>query len=109
MLFLQYDLPFVAFFVVRCMAFSTIDTCNVFATVTSSAGSTVILHGWMIFCTKTTSRLFMANKDCIAVVLTVHIPINRLRFFEISRIIGNFTNEKFTPKRSLIHFLIIER
>jgi hypothetical protein len=109
MLFLQYDLPFVTFFVVRCMAFSTIDTCNVFATVTSSADPTVMLHGWMIFCTKTTSRLFMANKGCMAVVLTVHTPINRLRFFKISRMAGNSTNEKFTPKRPLMHFLIVER
>jgi hypothetical protein len=109
MLFLQYDLSFVAFFVIRCMAFSTIDTCNVFATVTSFAGSTVMLHGWMIFCTKITSRLFMANKDCMAVVLTVHISINRLRFFKISRMTGNSTNEKFTSKRLLMYFLIIER
>jgi hypothetical protein len=109
MLFLQYDLPFVAFFVVRCMAFSTIDTYNVFATVTSSAGPTVILHGWMIFCIKTTSRLFMANKDCIAVMLTIHTPISRLRFFKISRMAGNSTNEKFTSKRLLMHFLIVER
>jgi hypothetical protein len=109
MLFLQYDLPFVAFFVVRCMAFSTIDTCNVFATVTSSIGSTVMLHGWMIFCTKITFRLFMANKGCMTVVLTVRILISRLRFFEISRMAGNFTNEKFTLERPLMHFLIVER
>jgi hypothetical protein len=109
MLFLQYDLPFVAFFVVRSMASSTINTCNVFATVTSSAGSTVILHDWMIFCTKTTSRLFMANKGCMAIVLTVRTPISRLRFFKISRITGNFINEKFTPERPLMHFFIIER
>jgi hypothetical protein len=109
MLFLQYDLPFVAFFVVRCMASSIIDTCNVFVTVTSSAGSTVMLYGWMIFCTKTISRLFMANKGCIAIVLTVRTPISRLRFFEISRMAGNSINEKFIPKRPLMHFLIVER
>jgi hypothetical protein len=109
MLFLQYDLPFVTFFIVRCMASSTIDTYNVFATVTSSASFTVMLHDWMIFCTKTTSRLFIANKGYIAIVLTVRTPINRLRFFEISRITGNFTNEKFTPERLLIHFFIVER
>jgi hypothetical protein len=109
MLFLQYDLPFVAFFVVRCMASSIIDTCNVFATVTSFVSPIVMLHGWMIFCTKIISRLFMANKGCMAVVLTVYIPISRLRFFKISRMAGNFTNEKFIPERLLMHFLIIER
>jgi hypothetical protein len=108
MLFLQYDLPFVAFFVVRCMASSTIDICNVFATVTSFTDFTVILHGWMIFCTKITSRLFMVNKGCMAIVLTVRILISRLRFFEISRMAGNFINEKFTPERPLMHFLIVE-
>jgi hypothetical protein len=91
------------------MAFNIIDICNVFATVTSFAGPTVMLHGWMIFCTKTTSRLFMANKGYMAVVLTVHTLINRLRFFEISRMIGNFTNEKFISERPLMHFLIVER
>jgi hypothetical protein len=109
MLFLQYDLPFVAFFIIRCMTFNTIDTCNVFATVTSSAGSIIILHGWMIFCTKITSPLFMANKDYMAVVLTVRTSINRLRFFKISRMARNSTNEKFIPKRPLIHFFIVER
>jgi hypothetical protein len=109
MLFLQYDLPFVAFFIVRYITSRTIDTYNVFATVTSSANSTVILHDWMIFCIKTTSRLFMANKGCMAVILTIHILISKLRFFEISRIIENSTNEKFTPERPLMHFLIIER
>jgi hypothetical protein len=63
----------------------------------------------MIFYTKTISRLFIANKGCMTVVLTVRILINRLRFFKISRIAGNFINEKFIPERSLIHFLIIER
>jgi hypothetical protein len=108
-LFLQYDLPFVTFLVVRCMASSTIDTCNVFVTVTSFIGSTVMLHGWMIFCTKTTSRLFMANKGCMTVVLIVRTLISRLRFFEISRMAGNSINEKFTPERPLMHFLIVER
>jgi hypothetical protein len=91
------------------MASSTIDTCNVFATVTSSTGFTVMLYDWMIFCIKTTSRLFMANKGCMTVVLTVRTLISRLRFFEISRMVGNFTNEKFTPERPLMHFLIVER
>jgi hypothetical protein len=109
MLFLQYDLPFVAFFVVRCMASSIIDTYNVFVTVTSSVSFTVILHDWMIFCTKTTSRLFIANKGCMAIVLTVRILISRLRFFEISRMIGNSINEKFISERLLIHFFIIKR
>jgi hypothetical protein len=109
MLFLQYNLPFVAFFVVRSMAFNTIDICNVFATVTSSTGFTIMLHNWMIFCIKTTSRLFMANKDYIAIVLTVRTLINKFRFFEISRMIGNFTNEKFTFERLLMYFFIVER
>jgi hypothetical protein len=52
----------------------------------------------MIFCTKITSRLFMANKGCMIIVLTVRTLISRLRFFEISRMAGNFTNEKFTPE-----------
>jgi hypothetical protein len=109
MLFLQYDLPFVAFFVIRCMASNTINTCNVFATVTSSASFTVILHNWIIFYTKTTSRLFMANKDYMTIVLTVRILINRLRFFKISRMVRNSTNEKFILKRPLMYFFIIER
>jgi hypothetical protein len=91
------------------MASSIIDTCNVFATVTSFAGPTVMLHNWMIFCIKTISRLFIANKGCMAVVLIVHISISRLRFFKISRMVGNFINEKFIPERPLMHFLIIER
>jgi hypothetical protein len=109
MLFLQYNLLFVAFFIVRCMAFSIIDICNVFVTVTSFASFTVILHGWIIFCIKTTSRLFMVNKGYMAIVLTVRILINKLRFFEIFRMAGNSTNEKFIFKRLLIHFFIIER
>jgi hypothetical protein len=68
-----------------------------------------MLHGWMIFCIKTTSRLFMANKDYIVIVLTVRTPISRLRFFKISRMAGNFTNEKFIPERLLMHFFIVER
>jgi hypothetical protein len=68
-----------------------------------------MLHDWMIFCTKIISRLFMANKDCMTVVLTVRTLINKLRFFEISRIAGNFINEKFISKRLLMHFLIVER
>jgi hypothetical protein len=95
MLFLQHDLPFVAFFIVRCMASSTIDACNVFVTLTSSIGFTVILHGWMIFCTKTTSRLLIAYKGCMTVVLAVRTLISRLRFFKLSRMAGNFINDKF--------------
>jgi hypothetical protein len=91
------------------MASSTIDICNVFATVTSFTDSIVMLHGWMIFCTKITSRLFIANKGYMTVVLIVRISINRFRFFEISRMAGNSTNEKFTPERLLMHFLIVER
>jgi hypothetical protein len=109
MLFLQYDLLFVAFFIVRCMAFSAINACNVFATLTNSTGFTVILHGWVIFYIKITSRLFLAKKGCMAVVLTVCILINRLRFFKLSRMAGNSTNEEFTPERLLVHFFIIER
>jgi hypothetical protein len=63
----------------------------------------------MIFCTKTTSRLFMANKGYMAVVLTVYILINRFRFFEIFRMAGNFINEKFIFERLLMHFFIVER
>jgi hypothetical protein len=90
------------------MAFRTIDAYNVFAILTSSTGFTVMLHGWVIFCTKITSRLFMANKGCMAVMLTVRILISRFRFFEISRMVGNFINEKFIPERSLMHFFIVE-
>jgi hypothetical protein len=77
------------------MIFSTINAYNVFVTLTSSTGSTVILYGWVIFCIKITSRLFLANKGCMAIILTVRILINRLRFFEISRMTGNFINEEF--------------
>jgi hypothetical protein len=45
----------------------------------------------------------------MAVVLTVHILINRFRFFEIFRMAGNFTNEKFIFERPLMYFLIVER
>jgi hypothetical protein len=109
MLFLQYDLPFVAFFIVRCMASSIIDACNVFVTLTSFTGFTVMLYGWMIFCIKTTPRLLIAYKGCMTVVLVVRTPINRLRFFELSRMAGNSINEKFAPERSLMHFLIVKR
>jgi hypothetical protein len=44
----------------------------------------------------------------MTVVLTVRTLINKFRFFKISRMAGNSTNEKFIPKRPLIHFLIIE-
>jgi hypothetical protein len=91
------------------MASNTINIYNVFATVTSFISFTVMLHGWMIFCTKTISRLFMANKGYMAIVLTVRIPINKLRFFEISYMAGNSTNEKFIFKRLLMHFFIVER
>jgi hypothetical protein len=109
MLFLQNDLPFIAFLIVRCMAFSTIDACNVFAILTSSTGSTVMLYGWMIFRTKTTPRLLIAYKGCMTVVLAIRTLISRLRFFELSRMAGNFINEKFAPERPLMHFLIVER
>jgi hypothetical protein len=109
MLFLQYDLLFVTFFIVRCMAFSTINACNVFATLTSSIGFIVMLHDWVIFYIKIISRLFLANKGCMAVVLIVRILINRLRFFKLSRIAGNSTNEEFTPKRLLVYFFIVEQ
>jgi hypothetical protein len=62
----------------------------------------------MIFRTETIPRLLIANKDCITVVLAVRTPINRLRFFELSRMAGNSTNEKFAPERPLMHFLIVE-
>jgi hypothetical protein len=51
----------------------------------------------------------MANKGYMTVMLIVRTLINKLRFFEISRIARNSINEKFTPKRPLMHFLIIER
>jgi hypothetical protein len=95
--------------IVRCMASSIINACNVFATLTSSTGSTVILHDWMIFRTETTPRLFIAYKGCMTVVLAVRTPISKLRFFKFSRMARNFTNEKFVFKRPLMHFLIIER
>jgi hypothetical protein len=95
-LFLQYDLPFVTFFVVRYMTFNTIDVCNVFAILTSSTGSTVMLHGWMIFCIKITPRLLIAYKGCMTVMLAVRILISRLRFFKLSRMIGDFTNDNTT-------------
>jgi hypothetical protein len=63
----------------------------------------------MIFCTKTTPRLLIAYKGYMTVMLAVRTLINKLRFFELSRIAGNSTNEKFAPKRPLIHFLIVER
>jgi hypothetical protein len=109
MLFLQHDLPFVTFFIVRCITFSTIDARNVFAILTSLTGFIVMLHDWVIFCIKITFRLFLANKDYMAVMLTVRTLISRLRFFEIPRITGNSINEKFTPERLLVHFFIIKR
>jgi hypothetical protein len=109
MLFLQNDLPFVIFFIVCCITFSIIDAYNVFATFTSFTGSTVILHSWMIFRTETTPRLLIAYKNYMTVVLVVRTPISRLRFFKLSRMTGNFINKKFTLKRPLMHFLIIER
>jgi hypothetical protein len=98
MLFLQNDLLFVAFFIVRCMASSAIDAYNVFATLTSFTGSTVMLYDWMIFRIKTTPRLLIAYKGCMTVVLAVRILISRLRFFKLSRMEGNSTNEKFAPE-----------
>jgi hypothetical protein len=108
MLFLQYDLPFVIFLIVRCMIFNIINVNDVFATLPSFTGSTIILYNWMIFCTKTISRPFLVNKGCMAVLLTIRILISRLRFFEISRIVRDFINKKFTPERPLMHFFIIE-
>jgi hypothetical protein len=90
------------------MTFSTVNAYNVFATLTSFTDSTVMLHGWMIFCTKATFRLFMVNKGCMIVMLTVRILISRLRFFEISRMVGDSTNEKFTPERPLMYFFIVK-
>src|SRR5450755_2377923 len=109
MLFSQYDLLFVAFFIVRCMTSSTIDAFNVFTTLTSSADSTAMLHGWVIIYTEATSRLFMANEGSMTVVLAIRTPVSRLRFFKISRMAGDSTNEKFTPERPLMHFFIVER
>jgi hypothetical protein len=109
MLFLQYDLSFITFFIVRCMTSSIIDVCNVFATFTSFTGPTVMLHSWMIFCVKPISRLFIAYKGCMTVVLTVRTLINKPRFFKISRMAGNFTNEKFVPERLLMYFFIVEQ
>jgi hypothetical protein len=63
----------------------------------------------MIFRIKTTPRLLIAYKDCMTVVLVIRILISKFRFFKFSRMAGNFTNEKFAPERSLMHFLIIER
>jgi hypothetical protein len=63
----------------------------------------------MIFRTKTTPRLLIAYKGYITVVLTVRILISRLRFFKLSRMAKNSTNEKFAPERLLMHFFIIER
>ena len=91
------------------MAFNIINACNVFATLTSFTGSTVILHGWMIFRTEIISRLLIAYKGCMTVVLAVRILISRLYFFELSRMAGNFINKKFAPERLLMHFLIVER
>jgi hypothetical protein len=108
-LFLQYNLLFVAFFIVRCMIFSIINANNVFATLSRFTGFTVMLHDWMIFYIKAISCLFLANKTYMAVMLTVRTLISKLCFFKISRMAGNFTNEKFTPERLLMHFLIIER
>jgi hypothetical protein len=40
----------------------------------------------------------MTNKGRMPVILTVRILVSRLRFFKISRMAGNFTNEKFTSE-----------
>jgi hypothetical protein len=63
----------------------------------------------MIFCIKTIPRLLIAYKGYMTVVLAVRTLINRLRFFKLFRMAENSTNEKFAPKRPLMHFLIIER
>jgi hypothetical protein len=62
----------------------------------------------MIFYIKTISRLLIAYKDYITVMLAIRTLINKFRFFKLSRMIGNSINERFTLKRSLIYFLIIE-
>jgi hypothetical protein len=95
MLFLQYDLPFVAFFIVRCMISNTINAYNVFATLTSFTGFIVILYDWMIFSIKTIPRLLIIYKDCMTVVLIIRTLINRFRFFKLSRMAGNSTNDIF--------------
>jgi hypothetical protein len=77
------------------MASSIIDACNVFATLTSSTGSIIMLHGWIIFRTEIIPRLLIAYKDCMTVMLAVRTLINRFRFFKLSRMAGNSTNEKF--------------
>jgi hypothetical protein len=45
MLFLQYDLPFVTFFIVRYMTFNTINACDMFAILAYAAYVTLILNG----------------------------------------------------------------
>jgi hypothetical protein len=42
------------------------------------------------------------------VMLAINIPVNRLNFSEISSMAIGSANEKFIPKRHLVHFLIIE-
>jgi predicted DNA-binding transcriptional regulator YafY len=68
-----------------------------------------MLHGWMIFRIEITPRLLIAYKGCMTVVLAVCILINKFRFFKLSRMAGNFINEKFAFERLLMHFLIVER
>jgi hypothetical protein len=63
----------------------------------------------MIFCIKTIPRLLIAYKGYVTVVLAVRTLINKLRFFKLSRMARNSTNEKFALKRPLIHFLIVKR
>ena len=99
----------IAFFIVRCIIFSIIDAYNVFAILTSFTDFTIVLHDWVIFSIKIIFRLFLANKGYMTVILTVRILISKLRFFKLSRMAGNSTNEKFAPERPLMHFLIIER
>jgi hypothetical protein len=63
----------------------------------------------MIFRTEITPRLLIIYKGCMTVVLAVRTLISKLRFFKLSRMAGNSTNEKFASERLLIHFLIVER
>jgi hypothetical protein len=51
----------------------------------------------------------MVNKGYMTVVLIIRTLISKFRFFKIFRMAKNFTNEKFTPERPLMHFLIVER
>ena len=51
----------------------------------------------------------MANKGRILIVLVINTPVSRLSFFEISSMVIGSVNEKFAPKRYLMHFFVVER